>query len=190
MFCPICGEELKDQYQKFCHNCGSNISITPSQTMPDNVEEKPVIDSKTIQDNKNLSTSQPGFVGKEGNEIPYSKKCLAFSIASLIIVGFSIFHLMFIVLFHFISNHPTADATFLENIRYEYLDLLNIALNITGLIFGIVAKNKNNDAKTFERENTARKVGGILAILTIVGNLIVFIISLIFLPLFIFSRLS
>ena len=26
MFCPHCGEKLKDSNQKFCQNCGSEIS--------------------------------------------------------------------------------------------------------------------------------------------------------------------
>ena len=52
MFCPICGEELKDPNQKFCKYCGSKIQITseaPKQQITPRDTEIPVRQQKLVE---------------------------------------------------------------------------------------------------------------------------------------------
>ncbi len=39
MYCPKCGEKLYDKYQKYCHNCSSEIDLSSNSQPKNEVSE-------------------------------------------------------------------------------------------------------------------------------------------------------
>jgi len=161
MFCPHCGEKLKDSHQKFCQNCGSEISTTAEDsqliTEPEpgpSISKSPSIPKITEVPASGKQLLAPGTPGK------YSKKCLAYAIVSIciaipfIFVGFNIFRYSG-RLFVFI-NYELAR-------RFgSFIGL--IIVHVVGSFFAGKSRKYGKMAKEFEPANTAEKVGSSLGI--------------------------
>ncbi|MGB5909642.1 MAG: zinc ribbon domain-containing protein [Promethearchaeia archaeon] len=166
MFCPHCGEKLKDPNQKFCQNCGSEISTTAgdSQLITETKSSPSIIKSPSIPKTVEVPASEkqilaPGTPGR------FSKKCLAFAIVSIciaipfLIIGFNIFrysgHLFVFTLNEIARRFPALIAL--------------IVIHVVGSFFAGKSKTYGKMAKEFEPANTPEKVGSSLRI---VGEII------------------
>lgn len=175
MFCKNCGEKLESQNQKFCANCGSVISNTLNVTQAPQlkVEEKhisPTVRSVPAYESKSINVGGPG---------PHSKKCFAFSIVSLGLVGAAYIFggsslFMFLSPFYYYYFTP-----------FVIIGLIPaIIIHIAGLVFGILSRTNCSKARKLEPVNTFEKVGSVFGVFGIVINSI-FIVAI---PLIIIIR--
>lgn len=157
MDCPNCGEKLRDANQNFCSNCGYEISTifkspqlrTERDQYTSTSDSQPTLESFSPQIIKqkeiNNSLEAPGV---------HSKKCLAYSIISIILAQvfgtYSLFFFMFPV----------------ELIRTI---VVHIASSV-GLGFGIFAEINGSEARKLEPQNHLEKVGRVLPIIGMLRN--------------------
>ena len=166
MFCPHCGEKLKDPDQKFCQNCGSEISTTAedSRLITETESSSSTIKSPSIPKTIEVPVSEkqilaPGTPGR------FSKKCLVYAIVSIciaipaIIVGFNIFRY---------SGHLFVFTYYELARRFPALIAL-IIIHVVGSFFAGKSKKYGKMAKESEPVNTSEKVGSSLRI---VGEII------------------
>ncbi|MFX0141363.1 MAG: hypothetical protein ACFFDN_47435 [Candidatus Hodarchaeota archaeon] len=161
MFCPNCGIELKIPDQKFCHNCGNHITIISKspQLRPERAQFLTIPKSHPTLRYTYIPVSKP----LPDNPYPNSRKCLGFGLASiaiaiqgLIVSGSILIFSLYIVAF-----------------------MLCLAINVVGLIFGILSKQKSLKADRKEPDNAIQQFGNVLGIIGIIINVIA--IALIFL---------
>lgn len=165
MFCKNCGEKLESPNQKFCANCGSVVSNPPATPQAPQAPQLKAEHYKApsadwpVPDYK----FQPIEVGEPG---PHSKRSLAFAIVSLALAA---------------VGYGFGGSNFIRTMMpYPYSNgfggvpglVIGVIFNITGLIFGILAKTNSSKARSFEPINTLRKVGGVFAVFGIVINTI------------------
>ena len=158
MFCPNCGEEIKNPNQRFCHKCGSEIST---------ISEAPI--SQSPPGYTDFPISQQTQV-KEGRAGPHSKKCLGFSIPSiaLAIVLLAISGLL--RLFYFVGMPLSL---------YIIGMIIVIIIHIGGLTLGVLSRKSSEKARKLEPKNAVEQVGSVFSIFGIIGNAILLIIALI-----------
>lgn len=164
MFCPNCGIELKILNQKFCHNCGSNLTI---------ISETPQLRSEKAQP-LNIPKSQPtsGYtyipVSKPLPDDPYpnSRKCLGFGIASIATVIQGIIISGPIIIFRL----------------YIVGFIIFLAVNVVGLIFGIISKQKSVKADRIEPDNAVQQFGNVFGIIGIILNTIAIVVTFLIFP--------
>ena len=177
MFCHECGEELELLNQRFCHNCGSKIAIKiKSPKVSKTSDDEPTLE------NINLIDEQKKIVKQQEGDISYAKKCLGYSLTSIITAGFGIYLLMFIVIFHFVNLNTSPPVFFTANFPFEVFAIINVGIHVIGLIFGFKSKVIHKKAEIFEPKRTAQKIGGVLGIFAIIANIIGIIVSIIFIP--------
>lgn len=181
MFCPNCGEKVEDLNQKFCAFCGSKIEAPPevasvapptnqySQTVSTPLSP-PIYD--TMPQPKPITSDKPGI---------YSKRCLGFSIAALIIGGIAFFVGFVQAIFSLFTPYY-ASYTFIGWI-------IVVILHITGLIFGITSRTNKSRAEQLEPPNAIEKVGSVFGVLAIILNSILLLVSFIFLIMSIMARI-
>lgn len=166
MFCPHCGEKLKDSNQKFCQNCGSEISTAAedSQIITETESNPSIIKPPSIPKTIEVPASEkqilaPGTPGR------YSKKCLVYAIVSIsiaipfIILGFNIFR----------YSGRLFVFTNYELVRRFTALIVLIIIHVVGSFFAGKSRKYGKLAKEFEPANTAEKVGSSLRI---VGEII------------------
>ena len=162
MFCPNCGEKLESQNQKFCASCGSELSNTPdtAQAPQLKIEEKqvsPAVRSVPAYESKTIRVGGPG---------PHSKKCFAFSIVSIGLVG---------VAYYFGGSNL---FMFLTPYYYFYYISISVVIgiiatmiiHITGFVFGILSRTNSSKAGKNEPIITLEKVGSVFGVFGIVIN--------------------
>ena len=157
MFCPNCGQELKDPNQKFCQNCGSVIQ--PTSGAPRSQQAPVFADPATQQ--KPVKEGRPGS---------HSKKCLAFSIPS-IAMAVAMLAIAGLLRLFYLLGMPL--PLFIMGV------IIGIIINIVGLTFGVFSRINGKEATKSEPENAVETVGSIFAIFGIIGNAILIIVALI-----------
>jgi hypothetical protein len=168
MFCPNCGEELRLSNQKFCHNCGFEIS-SMFETAPQSTEQyqyEPIIKSQP------RPQYSPPVISKQKQEISggtgkHSKLCFAFGLVSL---GISIFGLIISCGFYLITQIYYFYYIFGYSIVIGII--IDIALVTTGLVFGILSRVNKGKARYSESVNSLQKAGSVLGVIGIVLNAI------------------
>ncbi|MFX1235094.1 MAG: zinc-ribbon domain-containing protein, partial [Promethearchaeota archaeon] len=84
MYCPNCGEELRDENQRFCSRCGSKISSSKEIVELESEPKKETM--PIVQQSKQISSEilvSPQKTPVKGAVGPYSKKSLADGIISI-----------------------------------------------------------------------------------------------------------
>jgi hypothetical protein len=167
MFCPNCGEKLESTFQKFCSSCGSELFNTPDtpQAPQLRAEEKhvsPPVRPAPVYESKTIRVGGPG---------PHSKRCFAFAIVSLGLVGVAYFY-----------GGSNLFRIFTPYYYYYYSFgmvgfITTIIVHIAGLVFGILSRTNSSKAGKFEPINTLEKVGSVFGVFGIVINSI-FIVSI------------
>lgn len=179
MFCPNCGEELRNSNQSFCHYCGSELSATTRapQIRTERIQEIPPVYSPSTPE---IAETQ-FIVQKPFTTVgigPNSKKCLAFAIVSIglavaaWIVGFNVFFWSFVMYW---NDPPT--------IRIIVGVIVAISLNVVGLVFGTISRVNKAKARNMESPNTVEKLGGAFGIVGICMNAVLMVVGFIFLSL-------
>lgn len=170
MFCPNCGEELRDSNQRFCSRCGSKIS--PSGK---NIELEPVpkqIITPVVQQLEQQQSQIPVAPQKvpiKGAVGPYSKKSLAEGIIS---IGFTVaaLYCSFIVFmisraFMFLPS-PMVQPV----IRRTIILSVVAVIYLVGLLLANGARSNSKKAKNYETENGIQKAGNTLGIIGTIIN--------------------
>jgi hypothetical protein len=204
MYCPSCGEKIKDPNQKFCQSCGASLKseAKTSKSHEDKVSKK----SESIP-SKEYTPSDAAL--KSSNT--HSKRCFTLAIISFIlsllsiIIGLSLyfyignsvrevynpFELLFFLYFYPIVVSYIPQPIFVLD---EALKMIAIVFGIIFILFciasvvlGIVSLVIRKKAKNLESNNSFLKAGIVLAILGIIQAVIGGIISgfLLALPFFI-----
>ena len=176
MFCPNCGEQLDSQNQKFCSSCGSELFNTP-QAPKLKVEENhvsPTVRSVPDYESKIIKVGGPG---------PHSKKCFAFSIVSLGLIGVAYFfggsNLFRILTPYYYYSYSFGVVGFITT----------IIVHIAGLVFGILSRTNSSKAGRFEPINALEKVGSVFGVFGIVINSIFIVTTLIVVIIMVISLL-
>ena len=165
MYCPNCGVKLESQNQKFCASCGSAISNAPD------VPQAPQAPQLKVEENRVLpkARSVPVYESKTinvGGPGPHSKKCFAFSIVSLGLVGVAYFfggsNLFTYLIPYYYYYYPTP---------FVVIGIITtIIIHIAGLVFGILSRTNSSKAGRFEPINGLEKVGSVFGVFGIVIN--------------------
>lgn len=159
MFCPICGEKLKDPNQRFCKYCGSEIKITseaPKQQITPRDTEIPVRPLKPVE------------IGRPGT---YSKRCLSNAIISLVVIipGLMLSFITVIV--------AAAPEVFYKPqgkiIRWSMITVIHLC----GLMFGMFSVVNCGKAGKSEPVNTVNTVGSVFGIIGSVLNAILMVLA-------------
>ncbi|KKN32630.1 hypothetical protein LCGC14_0811810 [marine sediment metagenome] len=167
MFSLNYGEKLAEPNQKFYSKYGSEAPLETPQLRTERSRQLSTNTSQYSPEFIYLPISRQMSVKRE--EGPYSKKCLGFGIASLIIV---------LISFAFLFNH----FFFISFLIFFFTQTI---LNIVGLTFGILSKVNSKKAGKLESLNPAERTGSAFAIIGIVINAILIIIRLLtYLPMF------
>lgn len=152
MSCPNCGAQLEMPNQKFCQDCGSMLpDFTKSSDLAQNFVAS--------QETRNYLQLQQKHT-KMSNPRTRSKASLVFGIVSIIIA---------------MTTFNAGSSLFMEpyilplSMRLIIIQSFGI-LNIVGLVFGIISKIFNTQAKKMESLNKAMKAGNILGIIGLILN--------------------
>jgi hypothetical protein len=141
MFCPICGQPLKENHE-FCPSCGSDVSQLPPSY---------------------VDTSIPGQKSvMKGPAGPNSKICLILAIFSMAIVGVGEFTSLMFLTGTLLS--PT------YGLNTVTIIILTAVIHIVGIVFGILSRVFSGKAGKMEPRNNIEKVGSVLAIIGIASN--------------------
>lgn len=158
MYCPNCGIKIENLNQRFCKNCGEELlSISGA------LREKSIPHPITLD--PNIQFIEQKRIDKKG---PYSKRTLGFGIASLVLGGMAFQYGISYLEFSYIEIFP------------RFIPTLFIVLSffhILGLIFGIISKMSNQQARQLESMNNFIKAGNVLGIIGIILNAILMVIS-------------
>ncbi|MFX0032062.1 MAG: zinc-ribbon domain-containing protein [Candidatus Hodarchaeota archaeon] len=173
MYCPNCGEELREANQRFCSRCGSKISSSNEIV---ELESEPIQEPMpVVQQSKQISSEIPvspqktpikGAVGR------YSKKSLADGIISIGITVVALYctFVVFMVArtlspyLQFFSWNPA--------IRRTVLLTILAVIYLVGLILANAARSNSKKARSYESENGVRKAGNVLGIIGTIINAI------------------
>ena len=173
MFCQNCGERYESQNQRFCTNCGSELS---------NIFDAPQTPQLRVEENQASSTvrSIPVYESKSikvGGPGPNSKMCFAFAIVSiaLAIAGFifggNYFFRFFIYSYLLPYYYPGGLGLGIVGL------IIAISLNIGGLIFAILSRVNSSKAGKNEPRNTLEQFGSVVAVFGIIMNIIPLVIT-------------
>ena len=172
MFCQNCGEKYESQNQRFCTNCGSELSniFDVPQTPQVRVEENQAsstVRSIPVYESKSIKVGGPG---------PNSKMCFVFAIVSIALA---------IAGFIFGGNYFF--RLFLSSYMFPYFPgglglgivglIIAIVLNIGGLIFAILSRVNSSKAGKNEPTNTLEQFGSVVAVFGIIMNIIPIVIT-------------
>lgn len=165
MFCSVCGSELYDPDQKYCHNCGIGIRINARRPQP---QAKPThymykTKMQSSPEYRDLKPSPIGITGI-GN---HSKKSLGFGITSLgiVLIGFIIASGIFIYPFSYV-------LFYVFNFGGPMGFIGITILNFVGLIFGILSRVNKISAERVESDNGILKAGSYIGLIGLILNAI------------------
>lgn len=181
MFCPNCGTELKIPNQKFCVQCGNDLTIISetSQSRTDSTQYLAIPRTKPIPADNYIP------IKKQERGIPglHSKKCLGFALVSIGIGIFAYYFGSYAMSYIFLrSIFPFSYFDYSESeIRRVLLILLIIVtcLHVFGLTLGILSRVESRKAEKLEPINSVEKAGSVFGIFGIITNSIALIVSLI-----------
>ncbi|MFX0075472.1 MAG: hypothetical protein ACFE96_08525 [Candidatus Hermodarchaeota archaeon] len=159
MSCPNCGAKLELPSQRFCQDCGTNLANLPDSSR---ITQKPLISQET-RDYQRLQQKRL----KPSSSRPLSKTSLGLGIVSVIIA---------VTTFNFGSSFFIEPYLLPLSLR-EVLILIFGILNIIGLVFGIISKITNIQAKRIETINVAMKAGSILGFVGTILNTLLAIVA-------------
>ena len=159
MFCPNCNTKLEMPDQRFCQDCGTKLSEFSGKS---DLEQT----NFTSQETQTIRQAQQRPL-KQTSPRPLSKVSLGLGIVSVIILA---------------TTFNLGTSFFIEpyilpaQVRHTLMIIMGI-INAIGLIFGIISKIVNIQAKKSEIQNKAMRVGSILGIIGLILNLLLMIIA-------------
>lgn len=169
MYCPNCGTKLENLDQRFCQECGAQISgvtepsISKQETDVSQYSIPPSTGTTVLPPQPNpVPASQKSM--KYDMTMEYSKKALSFGLASFLIAIISLFVIPALVLIPLLIPY-----------YYGYgstIIFLPIVLGIhgLGLLFGILGTVFSSKAKDFDPDNGRQKAGLAFGIIGIIIN--------------------
>ena len=175
MFCPMCGEKFETENQKFCPNCGSDVSQV-IETAPTNENVQQPTISSSVPISSSIPTPQYSTTTsykKSDEPGSYSKRSLAFGIISSIIalvtwyIGAMFFMIGSIIPISFLP--PGARSVAFTSLAVTHG---------IGILFGILSIANAGKAKGVESENGVVKAGNVLGALGLAINLLLIFIAL------------
>jgi len=178
MYCPNCGEYLREPNQRFCHNCGSKLSNNSEafqiESERDQYAHTALKPSQQIYTEVPVIQQKPVMKGRVGT---HSKKCLGFAITSIAIaaVGFYIDFIIFTL-----SRIWIYDPVMSRRIMWW---TIIASVHLVGLAFGSSSRTHSKHAKNLEPVNSVEKVGSAFGIIGVIINALamgIFFILLLF----------
>lgn len=178
MYCPNCGEELRDENQRFCSRCGSKISSSKEIV---ELESEPKKDTMPIvQQSKQISSEilvSPQKTPVKGAVGPYSKKSLADGIIS---IGITVVALYCSFIVFMVAQTLTPYLPLFSwnpVIRRTTILTILAVIYLVGLILANAARSNSKKARSYEPENGIQKAGNVLGIIgTIINSIAIAII--------------
>ncbi|MFX0032061.1 MAG: hypothetical protein ACFE8E_02390 [Candidatus Hodarchaeota archaeon] len=166
MFCPDCGEEIKDSNQELCNKCGRKILSSNKITklkINQNEYKTPLSQKLKSMHAKVLVSPQ------EATLELYSKRYLADGIISIIIAAISLFCGLMVTIFSILMElfFPLSPGQFI--IRTIILIIL-VILYVIGLIFALASRSNSKKFESFNAKNGTQKTRKVLWIIGIFLN--------------------
>ncbi len=191
MYCPNCGEKIKDPNQKFCQYCGAALKFDTETS----ISQADIISNKsaTIPSTEYTPTDAKQKTSKKHSKRCFAGAMISFTLSLLtIIIGLpliffigssihleedplSIFYFYYFLLYYpFSGYYPTPRYVLDEGLRMiaHVYGVLFILFGIASFILGIVARRTRRKAIYRESNNGLVKAGGVLAILGIIQGII------------------
>ncbi|MHA2430060.1 MAG: zinc-ribbon domain-containing protein [Promethearchaeota archaeon] len=168
MYCPNCGENLRDPNQRFCHNCGSKLSDNSEAFQI--TSERDQYTQTTLKPSRQVYSDIPDIQQKpvvKGGVGTHSKKSLGFAITSIGIAAVGLYIGFIIFMFSRIWIYNPSMSR-----RYMWWTII-ASIHLVGLTFGSSSRSHSKHAKNLEPVNTVEKVGNALGIVGVVINAIV-----------------
>ncbi len=159
MFCPNCGQKTENPNQRFCMNCGGELSLTPVA---------PQYTPTTISQRTPVYTTPPGYTSQQKSEEIglTSILCLIFALISISLVIINLIVLLNLGFY-----------------RYGLTMMVAVIVShFVGLLLGIVSKVNSKLAENSGTTNSVQKVGNTFGILGIIFNAILLAFAIILLP--------
>jgi hypothetical protein len=180
MYCPNCGVKLLTLNQRFCHNCGNDNTelLEKIEKKPTSYQYSPPIVQQSSQGyekpygNWQETQQRPNVLLKEKLG-PYSKKALAFSIVSMILIIIDL--ILGFGLRSYISYFFYEYGYFSQQIIGTLITI--VIINGLGLGFGIFASVNSKKARYYEPHNSAEVTGRVFGIIAIIINAIAFALA-------------
>ncbi|MFW9770972.1 MAG: zinc-ribbon domain-containing protein [Candidatus Thorarchaeota archaeon] len=178
MYCPNCGEELRDENQRFCSRCGSKISSSKEIVELESEPKKETM--PIVQQSKQISSEilvSPQKTPVKGAVGPYSKKSLADGIISIGITVVALY-CSFIVFMVARTLTPYLPLFSWNPVTRRTIILTILAvIYLVGLILANAARSNSKKARSYELENGIQKAGNVLGIIgTIINSIAIAVI--------------
>ncbi|MFX0017300.1 MAG: zinc-ribbon domain-containing protein [Promethearchaeota archaeon] len=167
MYCPNCGEYLREPNQRFCHNCGSKLSDNSEEFQMASERDQYV--KSSLRASEQVYTDVPVIQQKpvvKGAVGTHSKKCLGYAITSIAIAAVGIYLAFVIFMLSRIWIYS-------PNVTRRIIWWTIIAsVHLVGLSFGSSSRTHSKHAKNLEAVNSVEKVGNALGIVGVIINVI------------------
>ena len=181
MFCPNCGSKIESELQKFCQNCGYNLSEVHAVSQISEEDYKPTPNVVKAPEPA-YSAPQPTYSAPTVRQFkpkvknvpgPYSKKALGFGIPSVVIglVALAVGY----------SGYTVARTYWMYGIPDHYGLVfwpVLLVVHIIGLTFGIVARKNSGFAANMEPINDVANTGSTFGTIGIIINTILICVVL------------
>jgi hypothetical protein len=174
MFCPNCGSKIESENQKFCQNCGYNLSEVHAVSQMSDRDYKTVSHAVKVPEPTYSTPPVRQFKPKVNNiPGPYSKKALGFGIPSVIIglVALAVGY----------SGYTVARTYWMYSIPDHYGLVfwpVLLVVHVIGLIFGIVSRKNSGLAANMEPLNNVANTGSTFGTIGIIINTILICVVL------------
>jgi len=163
MYCPLCGAKLENKTQKYCQNCGTDISMIKKHEQKASFNHTQKNIKSIVPKNYN---SPPSMEQVQANTC--AGKCLSLAVVSVLFSGIGVGICIVKIYRNWVYEYMFPEIPFIGIILSE----VSLGLSFIGLILSFVSKSYCRKSSKLEPYNDNEEKGSTLAIFGIILGLI------------------